>query len=320
MSFQVLRSSINNTTIIHLIDNNHSTGISVIPAAGALLHEFIVPLKGEPFNIIENYPLNQPVNEQVTQYFRSVKLSPWPCRLDKGQYQFNGENFQVQKLFSDGTALHGLLFDQPFNIVDEFADDNNASVVLKHSYRGYDPGYPFHYTCEVKYTLHPAATLEVETRVTNLSHENIPISDGWHPYFKLGGKLNNWELFFNSSSMLEFNEKLIPTGRLIPFNQFNEPSPIGEVKMDNCFLLNVREGQAACTLKNPANNVKVSFFPSTAYPYLQIFIPDYRESIAIENLSGAPDCFNNQSGLLVLQPGHSQTFRLFYRVSVEEKS
>jgi aldose 1-epimerase len=315
MSFQVSRSVKNNNTLIHLSDNNHSTNISVVPGAGALLHSFTINVDGKPFNIIENYPLDKPVSKQVTHYFRSVKLSPWPCRLADGRYRFRGQDLQIQKMYSDGTALHGLLYDQAFNVVDEFADDTSASVLLKHHYAGADAGYPFEYNCEVKYTLHPNALLEVETTVTNIDEVNIPMADGWHPYFRLGGRVDDWQLHFRAWAMLEFDDRLIPTGRLLPFDRFNKPVPIGEFKMDNCFLLDTDGMEAACTLTNPANHITVSFLPDPSYPYLQVFIPDHRESIAIENLSSAPDSFNNRMGLLVLSPGNSQTFRVFYSVA-----
>jgi aldose 1-epimerase len=318
MPFQVSRSEHNNNTLIHLSDNNRSTRISVIPRAGALLHEFSVPLNGSLFNIIENYPLNRPVQEQVTHYFRSVKLSPWVCRLANGRYNFNGKALQVGRMFTDGTALHGLLYDQAFNIVDEFADDASAFVQLRHHYTGYDPGYPFEYSCEVKYTLHPDNLLEVETVINNTGNEDIPIADGWHPYFRLGGQVNNWELCFNARAMVEFDDNLVPTGRLLPFDQFNHLRTIGSTTMDNCFVLDMATGQPACTLRNPANGIFVSLFPDSSYRYLQVFIPDHRESIAIENISSAPDCFNNQMGLLVLPPGHAKTFRVFYRAGVQE--
>jgi aldose 1-epimerase len=86
--------------------------------------------------------------------------------------------------------------------------------------------------------------------------------------------------------------------------------------LDNCFVLKKEEKGAACEVFNPANGIKLSFFPDSAYPYLQIYTPPERRSIAIENLSGAPDCFNNRMGLLLLQPGHSQTFTIEYRLSL----
>ncbi len=309
---KVYNSVVNNTTLVHLSDNNHSIAVTIIPEAGAMLHEFIIPVNGQPFNVIENYSLDQPVRGQVTNYFKSVKLSPWPCRLAGGRYQFNGKAYQVQRMFSDGTALHGLLFDQPFNIVDQFSDDQSAYVLLKHAYKGYDEGYPFKYNCEVKYALHPDGLLEVETIVTNTGSQSIPIADGWHPYFKLGGKVDDWELYFEASAMLEFDEHLVPTGNLIPYDRFNEPALIGQVKMDNCFVLDNDEGQPACMLANPATKVAVSFIPDPSYPYLQLFIPDHRESVAVENLSSAPDCFNNQMGVTVLAPGTSKAFRVLY--------
>jgi aldose 1-epimerase len=50
---------------------------------------------------------------------------------------------------------------------------------------------------------------------------------------------------------------------------------------------------------------------------LQVFIPDHRQSIAIENLSSAPDSFNNKMGLVILPPGQSRSFKVFYRAGVE---
>ncbi|HYC28839.1 MAG TPA: aldose 1-epimerase [Chitinophagaceae bacterium] len=313
MSFQVSRTGQNNTALIHLSDNNHSTAVSVIPAVGAMLHEFIVQVNDQPFNIIDNYQLNRPVREQVTDYFKSIKLSPWVCRMNEGRYNFNGVTYQSKKMHSDGTALHGLLYDQPFTVEDESATANSASVVIKHDYKGYDPGYPFHYTCRVRYTLHAGARLEVETTLINQSNVEIPVADGWHPYFKLGGKVNDWELFYPAKAKLEFNDKLIPTGKMLPFSQFNKPSLIGNTEMDNCFQL----AEQACTLRNPANGLKISLLPDAAYPYLQVFIPGHRESIAIENLSSAPDSFNNHLGLVILPPGESRSFRVFYVAGVE---
>lgn len=313
MSFNVSRTEQNHTTLIHLSDNNHSTAISVIPSVGAMLHEFIVPVNGKPFNIIDNYQLNRPVKDQVTDYFKSIKLSPWVCRMNEGRYNFAGITYQSKKMYTDGTALHGLLYDQPFTVEEESATAHSATVILKHDYKGYDPGYLFHYTCRVRYTLQSHGRLQVETTLINNSNTEIPIADGWHPYFKLGGKVNDWELHYAAKAKLEFNEKLIPTGGLLPFSQFNKPSLIGNTEMDNCFVLS----EQACTLRNPANGLKISLLPDAAYPYLQVFIPGHRQSIAIENLSSAPDSFNNHIGLVTIPPGESKSFSVLYVAGVE---
>jgi aldose 1-epimerase len=61
-------------------------------------------------------------------------------------------------------------------------------------------------------------------------------------------------------------------------------------------------------------------YPERAYPYLQVYTPPHRKSIAIENLSSAPDAFNNKMGLIALGPEDSQAFQTRYRIeSIEKK-
>jgi aldose 1-epimerase len=151
--------------------------------------------------------------------------------------------------------------------------------------------------------------------VTNLGKTVIPIADGWHPYFQLGGKIDDWRLQFYSEAMLEFDAKLIPTGKLLQYNAFETPRLIGDTFLDNCFSLKPDLVSPACEIYHPATGLTVAFFPDASYPYLQIYTPPARTSIAVENLSGAPDCFNNRMGLILLPPGHSQIFTVRYKVS-----
>jgi aldose 1-epimerase len=168
----------------------------------------------------------------------------------------------------------------------------------------------------VRYTLHKLQRLQVETIVLNLDSQEIPLADGWHPYFKLGDTVDDYELHFTSGTMLEFNDQLIPTGRYVPDATFDHPARISQRKLDNCFLLQVQEGLPCCILRNPNNRLSLSFYTDTGYSYLQIFTPDHRKSIAIENLSGAPDCFNNGMVLMLLPPRRSETFQVWYQLSV----
>ena len=201
-------------------------------------------------------------------------------------------------------------------MVDEFADDHRAALKLRYHYKNEDAGYPYEYVCEVQYILHPERVLQVETTVLNLSEETIPITDGWHPYFQLGDTVNQYILQFNSDSMLEFNEKLIPTGNIIHEPTFTHGAELGHRSIDNCFELQVQEGSPICVLHNPNNHLTLSFYTNERYPYLQIYTPPHRKSIAIENLSGAPDSFNNGMGLVELQPRQSMAFNVWYHLGV----
>ena len=326
MPFSVTRSLAKQTVVVHLQHDNISA--TIIPSAGAMLHSIQMKSRNSQFELIDSYPSDIAV-ESTGDWFKGVKLSPWPCRIPAGEYEFQDRKFKVSRLFKDGTALHGLLFDQPFKILDEFADENSASVTMRHEYQGEDPGYPFKYSCEVKYTLRSphsahrstlsALALEVLTTIKNLSDAPIPVADGWHPYFQLGGKVDDWELEFPSKSIVEFNEKLIPTGKLLPYDQFNKRKKIGAIQLDNCFVVEPDTSKPVCILSNPENGITIQFFTDSSYPFLQIFIPDHRNSIAIENLSSAPDCFNNKMGLITLLPEESKTFRVIYSAELNEK-
>lgn len=315
MSFQVEHVQQNGIDLVVLKDNLSGSFASVAPKHGALLHEYAIKTNSGVFNVIDNYNDRGDLEDNIAMSYKSSKLSPFPCRVKNARYLYEGQEFEFSNKFADGTAIHGLLFNKAFAIADEFADDNQASVMLKYNYKEEDDGYPFAYRCEIRYTLLPENVLQLQTTIISLDDLVIPIADGWHPYFSLGDTIDNYAFYFNGRGMLEFNNQLLPTGQILPYDTFNEEKLIGKTQLDNCFLLNDSENYAACTLRNPANKLAISFFTDATYPYLQVYTPPHRRSIAIENLSGAPDCFNNKMGLTMLPPRHSNTYTVFYKLS-----
>jgi len=318
MSFSVRRFSQNDLSFVSLQDNATNTIITILPACGALLHGFELPVQGSPLNIIDNYTNKQDLEKWLTTSYKGSKLSPFVCRMRNGQYKLDGGEFEIDNKAPDGTAIHGLLYNKPFKIVDEFADDKMAMVSMRYRFNKEDAGYPFDYICEVRYTLLPQQTLQVETTILNLDNCPIPIADGWHPYFQLGGTINDYEFQFSAENMVAFDETLLPTGELIHDPAFAHPAVIGDRQLDNCFVVEPIEQRPCAVLFNPNNRVWLSIFTNSRYPYLQIYTPPHRKSIAIENLSGAPDCFNNGMGLLLLSPSRSQTFTVWYQAGVAE--
>ena len=82
--------------------------------------------------------------------------------------------------------MHGELYDKPFLIMSETANELHASVTMKYEYRAEDPGYPFNYDCIVTWQLENDNKLSVTTECINKDEGLIPMQDGWHPYFNLG--------------------------------------------------------------------------------------------------------------------------------------
>jgi aldose 1-epimerase len=316
MSFSIFFEEQQNLNVAVLKDQSSKTTIAVLPEYGAALHKFGININDKPFNVIDNYNNAEHIKKELALSFKSSKLSPFVCRIKNGKYLFNEKVFEFEKKFIDGSAIHGLLFNKKFSVLEKYADNNKAKLVLQYAYKKDDNGYPFNYRCTIAYTLQHDNLLTIQTTILNESETDIPVADGWHPYFQLGGSVNDWLMQFPAEAIIEFDEKLLPTGNLLKYDSFNVPHLIKEIELDNCFLLKKNSGESACEIFNPENKLRVSFLTDNSYPYLQLYIPPHRKSIAIENLSAVPDCFNNKIGVLILAPSHSQTFTVSHQVSV----
>ena len=315
--FNIRHSTENNFDKIILEDDNGTSAV-IIPGCGAILHAFIIKRGNTSLNVIEGYESKDDFEKNLTSKgFRGCKLSPFVCRITKGEYVYNGKLYKIKKYYDRDNALHGLLYDQQFTLLDEEQDEDHASVSMRHEYRGSDPGYPFHYDCTVTYSLEKENSLVVTTEIFNRTKEPIPVQDGWHPYFTLGKKLDELQLSFLSNEVVEFNDNLIPTGELIPYKEFHQLKILGNKFFDNCFVVDfhmVSGSSPACILRDPVENIQIEICPDKSYPYLQFYTPPSRNSIAIENISGAPDAFNNGMGYNVLSPGESVNFKTCYKV------
>jgi aldose 1-epimerase len=190
---------------------------------------------------------------------------------------------------------------------------------MKYEYRSEDPGYPFGYDCIVTWQLEAENKLTVTTECINKDEGLIPMQDGWHPYFTLGGSINDLQLEFQAKNMVEFNGELIPTKNIVNYTRFSSIEKIGDTFLDNCFTLDLQECQPLCVLRNSEKNIEVQLLPDESYPYLQIYTPPHRKSIAIENLSGTPDAFNNGMGVITLESGQSALYKTSYKILLLEK-
>jgi aldose 1-epimerase len=254
------------------------------------------------------------LQNQSGKGFRGAKLSPFACRLKNGKYSFREKDYSLQKFYLGTHAMHGLLYDAFFTTLELNAGEDYACVKMIHNYNGSDKGYPFKYSCTVEYTLNKENKLSVTTTLHNESEEAIPVSDGWHPYFTFGKNIDELQLEFQTGTQLEFDADMIPTGKERAYEDFVAIKNIGEQKFDDCFRLNFEACQPMVVLRDKALRLQLEILPAKSYPFLQIYIPQERLSIALENLSAAPDCFNNGIGVQVLEPGQKTSFYTSFRL------
>jgi aldose 1-epimerase len=299
-----------------LKDSTTNTIVEILPACGAMLHAFTVINNGSALNVIDGYDNEADFKTNLTgKGFKGSKLSPFVCRLKNGRYNFGQKEYTTNKFFLDKHAIHGLIYDAAFTVINKWAGEKSAGVTLSYQYSATDNGYPFKYTCTVTYELKSGDVLTITTAITNNDEGIIPMQDGWHPYFTFGGSINDLQFEFQSKEIVEFDSGLVPTGKLIPYEEFGSLKKIGDTQLDNCFTVNFAECQPMCVLRDAAKKIQIEIHPDKTYPYLQIYTPPHRNSIAIENLSGAPDAFNNGMGVNVLTPGETASFTTIYKIT-----
>jgi len=291
------------------LTNPKNNNKAVIYAFGGLLNSFSIPINGESFNVIDAYQSVEDAQKNITDGFRSARLSPFTCRLNKGKYTYNNHPYRVEKFFMGPHAIHGITFDAVYEIKETSADDHSASVILHYQYTGFDKGYPFAYDVTLTWKLETGNKLSVHSAINHSNPQTIPYAEGWHPYFKLGTDVNECTLQFDSDTQLEFDETLLPTGKEIKDDRFQHGTLLKDTFLDNCYELN-DSAHPKCVLSN--KQIQLTIMPESSYPYLQVYTPSHRKSMAIENLSGAPDAFNNGIGLKLLVPNHTYTFATSY--------
>ncbi len=312
MAFEILINDTASHSTITLTDVD-SGCIAEVYAFGALLNAFSIPIQYSVLNVVEGFSSVEDAEQNIVSAYKSAKLSPFACRMKHGTYSFHQKEYTVQKSYLDVHAIHGILFDAIFEIKNSYAGNDKALVELVHQYKGTDVGYPFSFELTVIWVLEANNKLSVSTAIIHQNDFAIPYADGWHPYFTLGESVDACTLQFDSNTMLEFDETLIPTGKLLPDNRFTSSIKLKDIFLDNCFVLDPLVEHPACVLKGSKAILQIT--PHSSYPYLQIYTPLHRQSIAIENLSAAPDAFNNGMGLQLLQPNQPYIFSTSYQLT-----
>lgn len=302
--------------IIILKDEDSQSKVEVIPACGGILHGFSILNKGVHLNILEQYKNFDDFKTNVeNKGFKSCKLSPFACRIKNAEYIFQHQKYRLNKFTYKGDALHGLLYDAAFTVTNKITNLNYAQIELLYQYRATDKGYPFNYDCTICYCLKPDNLLIIETTILNKGDHAIPIQDGWHPYFSFGKSIDKLQLQIKTLQKIELDASLIPTGKTSTYNEFQNFRTIADNVFDNCFELDFTAGQPVCILKDEDEKLQIEIYPDKTYPFLQLFTPDNRSSIAIENLSAIPDAFNNEIGLITLASNTSKKFTTTYKIT-----
>ena len=296
-SIKHIQDKNNSIRYLELIDQDSSSYAKIDLNLGGSLQELILSKK-DIISGENNLPYENSYSSSI--------LFPFVNRIENGSYNFNHKTFKLHKNESNGhNAIHGLVHDKTFQLIEQEISDKNASVVISYTEINPDLGFPFKYSISLKYVLSKEA-LKLNVDIENKDQHAFPFGLGWHPYFKTND-LYNSQLKINSSKQILVNEKMIPNGEADI--HWVTPIKIEDKIFDDCFILNNNEVE----LKTPEYHLNFNFFSDENY--LQIFTPHHRKSIAIEPQTAPANSFNTKMGLRILNP--NEIFNISWKIQLK---
>ena len=303
--FTVQSEPFDSLTLYRLRNEETGEYVSIVGDYGAIIHRLSLLTEDDQLiQVIDGYETAEQLLAEGSRSFKGSLLFPFPNRVKDGRYTFDGKSYQLPINETDrGHALHGHLHNAAFEVVAEGASETGAFLILEYEADGKAEGYPFQYLLNLDFRLNEEG-FSCKTVVQNLTESDIPIGIGYHPYFRLGDNADEWLLKLPVEAQLELDERLIPNGKESVDTRYQEFSPVKEV-LDHAYRVHSTEGEAITQLVNPSRNVTLTMWQRTGldqFNYLQVFTPESRRSIALEPMTGAPDAFNNEQGLIRLAP------------------
>jgi aldose 1-epimerase len=232
--------------------------------------------------------------------YASSVLFPFANRIKDGRYEFDGTIYQFDINEPDNNnALHGLVYNKPFELIDEKITETYAVVKLVYHEKLKDKGFPFTYSIYLEYIL-GENSLDFSVEIKNTGIKPFPFTLGWHPYF-LSDDLCNSTFIFDSSSKLKLDDRNITEG-IVP-NDKTVGFKVNDQFLDDCFILESNTvlfstPSYILTLKSSENEC-----------YLQLYTPPHPNTIAIEPTTGVSDSFSNGIGLKTLHPDDTYSIK-----------
>ena len=236
--------------------------------------------------------------------FRGRLLFPFNDRIPNGKYKFKGREFQFPINCDGKDSIHGLIYNRVMETV--LVKEDNSSVELtllapitKNDFKG----YPFDIALQVTYNL-TKEYFNIDFKVSNKGDSESPFALGWHPYFTFGSKVDGYNLKFNGDEYYDVDENLYYEGNHYSVKgtdlDFSQGVNLKDRDLDVAISLKDR---GEFLLTEGKEEIKMEF-PKEMFPALQLFIPDDRESIAVEPITAPSDTFNYpDTGLKVIKPG-----------------
>ncbi len=289
----------------HVINlyNHDQILISICPARGAKLLTLIYPAYSDKSVLWEADEYDLTANLMA----KNDTLFPFPNRLADGKYFWDDREYQFPiNEVDNNNAIHGLIQEEEFEVVDYHISGDHATVILEHCSEGYIY-YPFRFRLRVQFVYYFEGKLKVNFKVRNEGATSMPVGIGWHPYFNVGFQ-DGCLVELPETTELLCGKRYLPSGEKVGVRATTYE--IDDVFANRTF----RHDQAGflCRLVNGDKEIVIN--GSEAFRYLQLFVPPDSGSVALEPMTCGINAFQTGDGLIELQPGltFEESFELLF--------
>jgi galactose mutarotase-like enzyme len=241
-------------------------------------------------------------------------LAPWANRLGGLRYRCGGVRVDLEGLplhvDGNGLPIHGTMSArEAWEIVSLSTRGRSARLHARFDYGRPDllAAFPFPHRIETVAEV-DGRSLTITTALTPAGRRSVPVSFGYHPYFRLPHRRrSDWRLRLPERLHLELDERGIPTGVQIAARA--EAEPIGARTFDDLFELGARR-----TLSIETDERRLSVEYGSGYRYAQVFAPPGRSFVCLEPMT-APTNALGSGGCRLVTPG--ETFTARFRIRPE---
>lgn len=277
-----------NLSFVTLKHNNKLTLAKISLNEGGRLKELILKNK----TIIKEID-----GFKYSKSYASSVLFPFASRIENGKYTFNNKEYKLDCNDSNKNALHGLVYNKTFKVVEVLETPNFSSVTINYKEKQKINGFPFKYSIALTYTLYKNE-ITLSVIIKNIDNTSFPFTLGWHPYF-ISDNLSRSILKFKSDQKIKFNKNLI-TQKVIE-EKTKKEFKIENKQLDDCFILSTD------SVEFITPNYQIEITTNQLENYLQLYTPKDLPLIAIEPMTGISNSFNNKIGLQTLEPNQSHS-------------
>jgi aldose 1-epimerase len=296
-NYTAQRVNVDGVEVIRLADASHKAQVSIAPSLGNNAYEFLVNGK----NIMYFPVANLAEFKQKPTFSGNPLLAPWANRLDHEGFYANGKHYTLNSSLNNyrhdaaKQPIHGLLsYASEWMVTNVAANDKGAEVTSRLEfwrYPDYMAQFPFAHSLDVTYRLRDGV-LEVETSIENHSTDTMPVSIGFHPYFRLhDSPRNSWRVTLPAKQNYVLSGSLVATGEMKPMS-YKSPQDLEGISLDDVLggLIPAGDGRTEFAVQGAKERIAVLYGPK--YPVAVVYSPKDRDFICFEPMSGPTNAFN----------------------------